>query len=161
MAVASPDRQASPVREARRETRGPLGSPCPVPQVAPAVLGLRVHLASLDPQAYPPEEETASGSRDAPVYREIEATRERLARKVRRETPVSTALAAAALFPDPPDLPVPPDSQELLVAQEPKVREDSQDQRDLLALLVPPVPKGPQVSQERREILAMPSQWTA
>lgn len=87
--VVSLDLQATQEREVRKETPGPQGCLCQVPQDAPELLVLRVLLGSPDRRATPPQDRIAlPESLDVPAYRERAVTPERRARKVRRATPV-------------------------------------------------------------------------
>lgn len=88
-AAACPDLQVSLEREVRRENWALQDSPCQVPQDARGLLECRGHQGLPDLQASPLEDRPASlESLDVLGCRETEVTPERLARKVRRATPV-------------------------------------------------------------------------
>lgn len=85
--VVSLDNQASQEREVRRVKLVFQGYLCLVPQDVKELLVLRVHQVSLDRQAFPQQDKTASlENPGVPVCREREVTLERQARKVKRET---------------------------------------------------------------------------
>lgn len=89
MVVECLDHRASQETEVRRESPAIQGCLCLVPQDGQGILVRRVNRDSLDLQAFPQQDKTASlESPGGPVCREREVTQERQARKVKRATPV-------------------------------------------------------------------------
>lgn len=87
--VVSPDLRASRETEGRRENSALRVWLCRVGQELLGLLEARAHRGPPDLQAFPGTEETASLERPGvPACREREATKEGLARKVIRATPV-------------------------------------------------------------------------
>lgn len=161
MVAVSLELQASQEIGVKRERRAPPASPCPAPQGATAAPDSRASRAPPDLQASLPEEEIASlGSPGGQDRKERGASRERLARKVRKATPASTALEVPTQSQDPKDRLEPPVFPERLALRASKENKDSRDSPAPVAAPAPPAQSDPRGSQGRRVTPATPL-WAA
>lgn len=136
------DRRESPVSQASPSLALPDAQDPPGPQERPAYP---------DPQASPLDRTASQGSQDAPGCREIGGTLERPDRRVKRETPASTASEGAAVCQESLDLQDPQDFQVFLVGLESREREVTLVPLVLLDLLAPWDPRVRLGTPERRE----------
>lgn len=107
-------------------------------------------------QASPQDRTASQENQDAPGCRGRGATPERPDRRVKKATPASTALEAALVYQDSPELQDRQDSQGLPVHPDSKEREVTQAAPEDSEFLAPRDPQELLVTLERRESPARP-----